>query len=124
MEILRWAAQRGMTVTMHWPNDASADTLLSIYERVNAEFPVADLRWSVAHLTGASPEHLRRMKAMGVGWTIQRPNAAAHRKRHEHLLGRPPHYVPHVLPGQNPQLKDFAISHGIPPEAARGGAKL
>src|ERR1700686_2095477 len=76
-QILRWAAQRGMTVTMHWPNDASADTLLSIYERGNAEFPVTDLRWSVAHLTGASPEHLRRMKAMGVGWTIQRPNAAS-----------------------------------------------
>ena len=76
-EILRWAAQRGMAVTMHWPNDASADALLSIYERVNAEFPIADLRWSVAHLTGASPEHLRRMKAMNVGWTIQRPSAAS-----------------------------------------------
>src|SRR5580693_7414125 len=76
-QILRWAAQRGMTVTMHWPNDASADTLLSIYERVNAEFPVTELRWSVAHLTGASPEHLRQMKAMGVGWTIQRPTAAS-----------------------------------------------
>ena len=76
-QILRWAAQRGMTVTMHWPHDSSADILLSIYERVNAEFPVKDLRWSVAHLTGATPEHLRRMKAMGVGWTIQRPEAAA-----------------------------------------------
>jgi len=75
--ILRWAAQRKMTVTMHWPHDASADALLSIYERVNAEFPVKDLRWSVAHLTGATPDHLRRMKAMGVGWTIQRPEAAA-----------------------------------------------
>jgi hypothetical protein len=39
------------------------------------------------------------------------------------LVGQPPHYVPHVLPGQNAQLKDFAISHGIPVEAARGGAK-
>jgi predicted amidohydrolase YtcJ len=76
-QIVRWAAQKGMTVTMHWPNDASADTLLSIYERVNAEYPVANLRWSVAHLTGASPEHLRRMKAMDVGWTIQRPTAAS-----------------------------------------------
>lgn len=76
-QILRWAAQRGMTVTMHWPNDASSDVLISIYERVNAEFPVKDLRWSVAHLTGATPEHLRRMKAMSVGWTIQRPEAAA-----------------------------------------------
>jgi predicted amidohydrolase YtcJ len=76
-QIVRWAAQRGMPVTMHWPKDETADTLLSIYERVNAEFPVADLRWSVAHLTNASPQNLRRMKAMGVGWTIQRPNAAS-----------------------------------------------
>jgi predicted amidohydrolase YtcJ len=76
-QIVRWAAQRGMPVTMHWMNDATADTLLSIYERVNAEFPITDLRWSVAHLTNASPQNLRRMKAMGVGWTIQRPNAAS-----------------------------------------------
>src|SRR5579863_9171260 len=76
-QIVRWAAQKGMPVTMHWPKDETADTLLSIYERVNAEFPITDLRWSVAHLTNASPENLRRMKAMGVGWTIQRPNAAS-----------------------------------------------
>ena len=76
-QIVRWAAQKGMPVTMHWPNDASADTLLSIYERVNAEFPITDLRWSVAHLTNASVQNLQRMKAMGVGWTIQRPNAAS-----------------------------------------------
>jgi predicted amidohydrolase YtcJ len=76
-QIVRWAAQKGMPVTMHWMNDASADTLLSIYERVNAEFPIRDLRWSVAHLTNASVQNLQRMKAMGVGWTIQRPNAAS-----------------------------------------------
>ncbi len=76
-EILRWAAQRGMAVTMHWPKDETADTLLSIYERVNAEYPIANLRWSVAHLTNASIPHLQRMKALGVGWTIQRPNAAS-----------------------------------------------
>jgi predicted amidohydrolase YtcJ len=76
-QIVRWAAQKGMAVTMHWPKDETADTLLSIYERVNAEFPIADLRWSVAHLTNASVQNLQRMKAMGVGWTIQRPNAAS-----------------------------------------------
>jgi predicted amidohydrolase YtcJ len=35
------------------------------------------LRWSVAHLTIASVQNLQRMKVMGVGWTIQRPNAAS-----------------------------------------------
>ena len=76
-QIVRWAAQKGMPVTMHWPKDETADTLLSIYERVNAEFPISDLRWSVAHLTNASVKNLQRMKAMGVGWTIQRPEAAS-----------------------------------------------
>jgi len=76
-QIVRWAAQRGMPVTMHWPKDESADELLSIYERVNGEFPIAGLRWSVAHLTNASTQNLQRMKAMGVGWTIQRPEAAS-----------------------------------------------
>jgi predicted amidohydrolase YtcJ len=76
-QIVRWAAQQGIPVTMHWPKDETADTLLSIYERVNGEFPITGLRWSVAHLTNASPQNLQRMKAMGVGWTIQRPNAAS-----------------------------------------------
>jgi predicted amidohydrolase YtcJ len=76
-QILRWAAQRGMPVTMHWPKNETVDTLLSIYERVNREFPITDLRWSIAHLNNASPQSLQRMKAMGVGWTIQRANAAS-----------------------------------------------
>jgi predicted amidohydrolase YtcJ len=76
-QILRYAAQRGMPVTMHWPQDETADTLLSIYERVNREFPIRDLRWSVAHLQNASRRSLGRMKAMEVGWTIQRANAAS-----------------------------------------------
>lgn len=32
-------------------------------------------------------------------------------------------YVPHWLPGQNPQLREFAERYGVPYEAARGGAK-
>jgi hypothetical protein len=76
-QILRWAAQKRMAVTMHWPSDETAGTLLTIYERVNSEFPIADLRWSIAHLTNASAQNLKRMKAMNVGWTIQRPSAGS-----------------------------------------------
>jgi predicted amidohydrolase YtcJ len=74
-QIVKWAAQRGLPVTIHWPKNETVDTLLSIYERVNKESPVNGLRWSVAHLTNASAENLQRMKAMGMGWTIQRPKA-------------------------------------------------
>ena len=70
-EIVRWAAQRGLTVTMHWDTDANVDQLLGIWERVNKEFPIASLCWTVAHLNDASPRTLERMKALGVGWTVQ-----------------------------------------------------
>jgi hypothetical protein len=70
-DVLRWAVSRGMTATFHWPNDGSAHHLLYVLKRINAETPVAKLRWSIAHLYDASPASLTRMKAMGVGWLIQ-----------------------------------------------------
>src|SRR5688572_3917979 len=70
-EIVRWAAQRGLTVTMHWNSDANVDHLLGIWERVNREHPIAPLRWTIAHLNDASPRTLQRMKALGIGWTVQ-----------------------------------------------------
>jgi predicted amidohydrolase YtcJ len=70
-EIVRWAAARGMTVTMHWGPDATVDHLLGIFERVDREVPIAPLRWSIAHLNDASDDTLKRMAALGVGWTVQ-----------------------------------------------------
>lgn len=70
-ETLRWAVARSMTATFHWHNQRSVGHLLEVLERVNAETPVARLRWSIAHLNDGSPDSLARMKAMGVGWLIQ-----------------------------------------------------
>jgi len=69
--IALWAAERGLTLTQHWNRDASVDNLLTIFERVNQRVPIAPLRWSIAHLNDASEQTLRRMKALGVGWTVQ-----------------------------------------------------
>src|SRR5581483_1040196 len=70
-EIVEWAAERGYSLTMHWMNDQSVDQLLTIFERVNKEVPITGLRWSIAHLNNASAASLRRMKALGMGWTVQ-----------------------------------------------------
>ena len=70
-EVLRWATSRGMTATFHWHEDRAVHHLLEVLERVNAETPVARLRWSIAHLNDASPDSLKRMKAMGLGWLMQ-----------------------------------------------------
>ena len=71
LEIIRWAAKQGLTVTIHWQEDKSVHQLLDLYEEVNKETPIAPLRWSIAHLDNASPETLVRMKALGIGWTMQ-----------------------------------------------------
>ncbi|HYT85323.1 MAG TPA: amidohydrolase [Burkholderiales bacterium] len=70
-EIARWAAARRMSLNIHWRNDRSVGQLLDIFERVNREVPIADLRWAVAHLNDASAPTLERMKALGVGWAMQ-----------------------------------------------------
>ena len=70
-DIVKWAADRGMTVTMHWGSDKNVDQLLTIFERVNKDVPIAPLRWTIAHLNNASPQSLQRMKALGMGWTVQ-----------------------------------------------------
>lgn len=71
LEIIRWAAKQGLTVTIHWQEDKSVRELLDLYDEVNKETPLAPLRWSIAHLDNTSPETLARMKALGVGWTMQ-----------------------------------------------------
>jgi len=96
-EIVRWAAQRGLTVTMHWNTEANVDQLLGIWERVNQEFPIAPLRWTVAHLNDASPKTLQRMKALGVGWTVQdamyNTGADVLRRESTEKIGRQPPVV-------------------------------
>ncbi len=69
--VARWAADQGLTLTVHWNNERSVQHLLEVFERVNREVPIAPLRWSIAHLHDASDASLQRMKALGVGWLMQ-----------------------------------------------------
>ena len=69
--VVKWAADHGLSLTMHWGPDATVHHLLDVFERVNREVPIAPLRWSIAHLNDASEQSLARMHALGVGWTVQ-----------------------------------------------------
>ena len=71
-EAIRWAAERRMTLTVHWTEASSVNTLLDLFERVNREVtPIAPLRWSIAHLEDATPQVLARMASLGVAWSTQ-----------------------------------------------------
>ena len=70
-KVLQMAAQRRLGVTFHWMNDRSVGKLLDVLDRVNAQTPIAELRWSIAHLHDATLPTLERMKTLGVGWLFQ-----------------------------------------------------
>ncbi|HSW05140.1 amidohydrolase [Aquabacterium sp.] len=71
-DVIRWAAEQRLAVTIHWSEATSVGTLLELFERIDREVtPIAPLRWSIAHLENASPQTLARMAALGVGWTMQ-----------------------------------------------------
>jgi predicted amidohydrolase YtcJ len=70
-QIAKWAAGRGYGLTFHCNTDAAVDPILKVFERVNREISIQNLRWSIAHLNDASAGSLRRMKALGMGWTMQ-----------------------------------------------------
>jgi predicted amidohydrolase YtcJ len=70
-QIAKWAAGRGYGLTFHCGTDAAVDAILRVFERVDSEISIKNLRWSIAHLNDASAASLRRMKALGMGWTMQ-----------------------------------------------------
>ena len=86
-EIAKWAAGRGYALTFHCSTDASVNAILTVFERINRETPITNLRWSIAHLNDASTATLRRMKALGMGWTMQ-DAMYFQGEENEHKLGR------------------------------------
>ena len=70
-QVARWAASRGFALRVHWNHDAAVGTLLTIFERVNAEISIGNLHWIVDHLNDAGDANLRRMQKLGVGWAVQ-----------------------------------------------------
>ena len=70
-QITKWAAERGYGLQFHSGTDAASDAILTVFERVNREVPIGNLRWSLAHMNDVSAATLRRMKALGMGWTMQ-----------------------------------------------------
>jgi predicted amidohydrolase YtcJ len=69
--ICQWAASQRLSLNIHWHNDSSVGIVLDIFERVNREHPIRDLRWTLVHLEDASEATLKRMKNLGVGWALQ-----------------------------------------------------
>lgn len=64
-------AQAGWQVQTHAAGDATIDTALDIYEKVNAQTEIAPLRWALMHVFLPSEAAMKRMNQMQVLATVQ-----------------------------------------------------
>jgi len=64
---VRLVAQRGWQLMEHSFNEANHAARADVWERVNREFPITNLRWSIDHVNTIEARTLNRMKALGVG---------------------------------------------------------
>jgi predicted amidohydrolase YtcJ len=55
----------------HAVGDAAIDLVLNAYEKANTESPIASRRWSIEHAFIGRPDHLPRMRALGVAIAAQ-----------------------------------------------------
>jgi predicted amidohydrolase YtcJ len=69
--IAREVAKAGLPMHSHTTLEATADGFLTQIEKINKEFPVRNLRWTLIHGEQLTPAHLARMRALGVNAGIQ-----------------------------------------------------
>jgi predicted amidohydrolase YtcJ len=60
------AAEAGWPIHEHAMQDATIRRMLDVFERIDATYPLARLRWTLAHCDQISPESLARAKKLGV----------------------------------------------------------
>lgn len=63
--------RRHWRVATHAVGDAAIDLVLNAYERANADQSIVGRRWSIEHAFIGRPDHLPRMKAMGLAISAQ-----------------------------------------------------
>ncbi len=67
---VRLAAKKRWTLDQHANGLADQKAITSVWEKVHAVFPLAGLRWCLAHVPGIDLDTLQRLKAMDVGVSI------------------------------------------------------
>ena len=68
---VRMVNQRGWRVATHAVGDAAIDLVLDAYERAHADKPITAQRWSIEHAFIGRPDHLPRLKTLGVAMAVQ-----------------------------------------------------
>ncbi|MCC6990967.1 MAG: amidohydrolase [Acidobacteria bacterium] len=63
--------ERGWRVATHAVGDAAIDLVLNAYERANTRRTIVGRRWSIEHAFIGRPDHLPRVRALGLALAVQ-----------------------------------------------------
>jgi predicted amidohydrolase YtcJ len=70
LEAARRVARAGWRAEVHSLSATDFRTEIEGFETVNAEFPITDLRWVVAHVPSITADYVDRLKALGGGLSL------------------------------------------------------
>lgn len=70
-EMFRIAASQGWPVQVHALGDETIRVLLDLFEDVDRQYPIRDLRWALLHAFLPSGDAIERMKRLGIFVTVQ-----------------------------------------------------
>jgi predicted amidohydrolase YtcJ len=70
-EVVLGLHARGWRVATHAVGDAAMDLVLDTYEKAHAAAPITGRRWSIEHAFIGRPDHLPRIKALGLALAVQ-----------------------------------------------------
>ncbi len=65
------AAKNRWSIQQHTTLGTTAKAYLDIFEEIDRQYPIRDLRWSMAHVETISEVDMQRVKRLGMGLTIQ-----------------------------------------------------
>jgi len=71
LAVMRASRDKGWQLTAHAQGGGAVDTLLDVFEKLNAERPIAPSRSLLIHASFQSPQAIARMKAMGILGDVQ-----------------------------------------------------
>jgi predicted amidohydrolase YtcJ len=71
--VCRLAARAGRQIGVHCVGDAAIDLVLDAFTAADRETSIANLRWTLIHMTLARPEHIARARDLGLVLAVQQP---------------------------------------------------
>ena len=69
--VVRHLAEHGWPFRLHATYDESISRFLDVFERVNRDVPLNELRWFLDHAETITPRNIERVKALGGGIAVQ-----------------------------------------------------